>query len=753
MATRSGAEYRAGNNSPGTSEDMPEWAKTLVRNLDKYWRSQEESKAQIEFIMTQLLDLKTERTTEDTNHTTPKPSEPTDHHEVKIWMEEPRWDAAKRGAKPEVSLFDGSLDPKKYMDWEVSLDEYFEWLQLPEGRRIQFAQMKLAGQARIYWRNLQATAERRCEVAVTTWTEMKGPLREKYVPACYRPMIIDEWQHLQQGDGTVVEYITRFDDLMIRCNIDEEPVATLARFPGWIKVRIPAGVGLTRGNDTREGLPLHHEHGVILFTCSTGWPCMVLIRTGASPACYPGYPHLTPLISSQPICHWIPQPSALVPPPLPRPPLRLLLPPTTSEASLPPANVGYRNRAGNPTNPPPIRAVPPTLPAAERPTEGRNTGGARPMYISAQPASANSRTTCFMCQGWGHFASQCPSPRQAARPARALLVEIQDEEHTPTYDTSETTTEVYEADPNLAAGFEEHPGTVGCIIKEITPLTSLECTIALAVPLDLTPEGSYSPSDSTQTLEDPIRTTIFSTFTKITNTVIKVLVDSGSVVNAVAAASVPALGLAPEVHRLPYKAMWINDISLAVTHWCLVTLRVDGYGADIWCDVLPMGVGSIVLGRPWLYDFDVAQYGRTNYCVFFCGGSKQVWKPFIPPTKKEESQLSIPVNRSPMPQRIGLVSARQIIKGLDHDAPMWAVQVRTKVATNATEGYPAFLEDFADVFPTELPDQLPPEREIQHFIDFIPGAPLPNLPHYRLSPSQSAKLQRQVEDLLRRGFI
>ena len=43
-------------------------------------------------------------------------------------------------------------------------------------------------------------------------------------------MIIDEWQHLRQGDGTIAEYIARFDDLMIRCNLDEEPVATLARF-------------------------------------------------------------------------------------------------------------------------------------------------------------------------------------------------------------------------------------------------------------------------------------------------------------------------------------------------------------------------------------------------------------------------------------------------------------------------------------------------------------------------------------------
>ena len=53
----------------------------------------------------------------------------------------------------------------------------------------------------------------------------------------------------------------------------------------------------------------------------------------------------------------------------------------------------------------------------------------------------------------------------------------------------------------------------------------------------------------------------------------------------------------------------------------------------------------------------------------------------------------------------------------------------------------------------EAPESLPPSRAIQHFIDFVPGSTLPNLPHYRLSPSQSAELQRQVEDLLRRGFI
>ena len=61
--------------------------------------------------------------------------------------------------------------------------------------------------------------------------------------------------------------------------------------------------------------------------------------------------------------------------------------------------------------------------------------------------------------------------------------------------------------------------------------------------------------------------------------------------------------------------------------------------------------------------------------------------------------------------------------------------------------------ELARIFPPELPASLPPERTVQHFIDLIPGASLPNLPHYRLNPAQGDELQRQVEELLRRGLI
>ena len=65
----------------------------------------------------------------------------------------------------------------------------------------------------------------------------------------------------------------------------------------------------------------------------------------------------------------------------------------------------------------------------------------------------------------------------------------------------------------------------------------------------------------------------------------------------------------------------------------------------------------------------------------------------------------------------------------------------------------SILEKFQDIMPDEMPHQLPPMRDVQHAIDLIPGSSLPNLPHYRMSPAENEELNRQVQQLMDRGFI
>jgi hypothetical protein len=51
------------------------------------------------------------------------------------------------------------------------------------------------------------------------------------------------------------------------------------------------------------------------------------------------------------------------------------------------------------------------------------------------------------------------------------------------------------------------------------------------------------------------------------------------------------------------------------------------------------------------------------------------------------------------------------------------------------------LQEFKDVFFVEIPPGLPPLRGIEHQIDLIPGAILPNRATYRTYPEETKVIQ------------
>ena len=133
------------------------------------------------------------------------------------------------------------------------------------------------------------------------------------------------------------------------------------------------------------------------------------------------------------------------------------------------------------------------------------------------------------------------------------------------------------------------------------------------------------------------RTAIFYTYIKYGDKGYKIIIDNGSYINAVSIGSISRLGLKSVPHPKPYNVSWVNDTSIAVKERCLFPIKILDYHDEIWCDVIPMNVGHIILGRPWLYNLDVTIFGRSNSCSFTFHG-KQIQLIGLPPRSNDGSK-------------------------------------------------------------------------------------------------------------------
>jgi hypothetical protein len=63
------------------------------------------------------------------------------------------------------------------------------------------------------------------------------------------------------------------------------------------------------------------------------------------------------------------------------------------------------------------------------------------------------------------------------------------------------------------------------------------------------------------------------------------------------------------------------------------------------------------------------------------------------------------------------------------------------ITTPLSRAITNLLQEFKDVFPAEIPPRLPPLRGIEHQIDLISDASLPNRATYRTNPEEMKEIQ------------
>jgi hypothetical protein len=238
---------------------------------------------------------------------------------------------------------------------------------------------------------------------------------------------------------------------------------------------------------------------------------------------------------------------------------------------------------------------------------------------------------------------------------------------------------------------------------------------------------------------------------------VRSIIDRGSCNNLVSANFVTKIGLTTHLHTHPYYIQWLNNNGKAkVTHTARVHFSIGTYHVCADCDVVPMQACSLLLGRPWEFDTDAIHHGRSNKYTLVHNG-------------KKITLLSLTLNEIVQCDRAIAGTARlesdiqhAFSVKLEQRAPssssnamklkiraMLAIKFDFAVSTNVDVSFHALvcrqvlflledittplpraitnlLQKFKDVFPAEIPPGLPPLRGIEHQIDLISDASLPN---------------------------
>jgi hypothetical protein len=256
-------------------------------------------------------------------------------------------------------------------------------------------------------------------------------------------------------------------------------------------------------------------------------------------------------------------------------------------------------------------------------------------------------------------------------------------------------------------------------------------------------------STQLQQAEKLQRHNLFQTFFIINNRRARVTIDGRSCNNLVSSDLVKKLGLTTHPHPHPYHLMWFNDAGKAkVIHASRVPFSIGSYASSVDCDVVPMEACSILLGRPWEFDNDATHHGRSNTYTFMHKGKKITLLPLTPTeivqaekeraaslndTNSENQQVAKslypPKKDKEIKLKGGVMLARKcdLAEISDDDVCYALVCMQTlfsldNIASSIPPIATKLLQEYEDIFPSEVPPGLPPMRGIEHQIDLIPGA-------------------------------
>ncbi|KAJ9524507.1 hypothetical protein QJQ45_019534 [Haematococcus lacustris] len=174
--------------------------------------------------------------------------------------------------------------------------------------------------------------------------------------------------------------------------------------------------------------------------------------------------------------------------------------------------------------------------------------------------------------------------------------------------------------------------------------------------------------------------------------------------------------------------------------------RLGTYKGEQTLHVTHLHDFDIILGKPRLAEINPRIDWKANIMRFRHAGRQHTLRP---PVKQPGTTTT---SGSPL-----LISSAQLRTAISNKCPVFLVSI-TPADSNAETCHQVLdcspiVQEYADVFPSDLPHGLPPERSVDHRIELQQAKPPPARPIYNVSSGELAELKQQIGELLDKGFI
>ncbi|XP_059067895.1 uncharacterized protein LOC131858616 [Cryptomeria japonica] len=162
---------------------------------DRQWRREKEAmKARLEGYEKERMDHRREVNEEHYEDEGEEYHERQEHREVEDEMDPEERKLVRilkvvqnNGGKGhvEVPIYQGKMDSEEVLGWLDALENYFEYEEMEDEKRVKFAKTKLRGTALTWWTSLQNDRMCRGLTRITNWARMKNLIKEQFLPSDY----------------------------------------------------------------------------------------------------------------------------------------------------------------------------------------------------------------------------------------------------------------------------------------------------------------------------------------------------------------------------------------------------------------------------------------------------------------------------------------------------------------------------------------------------------------------------------------